>query len=146
MAHYNASVTSPRPPDEVFAYLADFRTVAEWDPSITESTHINDGEPIQVGAIFRVVTKNGPSETVLEYTTVELEKPHRIKLRGENDSMISDDVITVEPDGSGSKVNYDATIELKGIRKVGDPLMQLGLKRLGDKARDGLTEKLAVTG
>jgi Polyketide cyclase / dehydrase and lipid transport len=32
MAHYNASVETPRPLDEVFAYLSDFSTTEEWDP------------------------------------------------------------------------------------------------------------------
>jgi uncharacterized protein YndB with AHSA1/START domain len=145
MAHYVATVTSPRPPDEVYRYLADFRSVAEWDPSITASVHVNDGEPIAVGALFRVTTKTRLSEIVLEYTTTELEPPHRIALRGENASMTSIDVITIEPgDGSGSRVTYDATLELHGLRRLADPLLNLGFQRLGDKARDGLQRALDV--
>jgi polyketide cyclase/dehydrase/lipid transport protein len=48
MASYSATVPSMLAPDEVFVYLADFRSVAEWDPSISESVHVNDGEPVQV--------------------------------------------------------------------------------------------------
>jgi hypothetical protein len=46
-----------------------------------------------------------------------------------------------------SKVVLDyTTIELKGARKIADPLLQLGFKRLGDKARDGLRDKLNPAG
>jgi uncharacterized protein YndB with AHSA1/START domain len=143
MASYEATVTSPRPADEVFTYLADFRSVADWDPSISESVHINADEPIAVGAMFRVTTKAAGRDVVLEYTTQELERPTKIVLRGENDSMISLDTITIAATADGgSSVTYTAEIELKGARKLADPLMELGLHRLGDKARDGLAEKL----
>lgn len=143
MAHYSATVTSPRTPDEVFSYLADFRSVAEWDPSITESTHVNDGEPIQVGAQFHVVTSTSGPDVVLDYETIELERPAKIVLRGENDSVTSLDTITIAPAaGGGCEVTYDAELELKGIRKVADPLLALGFSRLGDKSRDGLERKL----
>jgi uncharacterized protein YndB with AHSA1/START domain len=143
MAGYSATVPSTRPPDEVFAYLADFRSVADWDPSISESVHVNDDDPIKVGAIFRVTTETTLKNVVLEYTTIELDRPHKIVLRGENDSMVSVDTITIRDSGDGgAEVKYSAEIELKGARKLLDPLLELGFKRLGDKARDGLRAKL----
>jgi carbon monoxide dehydrogenase subunit G len=143
MAGYEATVSSALPPDEVFAYLADFRSVAEWDPSVRSSVHVNGDDPIAVGAIFRVTTKTTLSDVVLDYTTTELERPDRVVLRGENNSMVSLDTIVIRDDGQGgAKVTYDAKIELKGARKLADPLLQLAFKRLGDKARDGLRDKL----
>jgi uncharacterized protein YndB with AHSA1/START domain len=144
LARYTGTLPSVLPPEEVFSYLADFRSVAEWDPSITSSELVDGQDPIRVGARFRVATKTTLSQVVLEYTTTELDRPRRIALRGENDSMVSIDVITIEPapSGGGSQVTYDARIELKGARKLADPLLQLGFKRLGDKAKDGLQAKL----
>ena len=143
MAHYSASVTSPWSPDRIYAYLADFRTVAEWDPSITESVQIGDGEAIKVGSQYRVITKTSVSEVVLEYTTTELDRPTKIALRGENSSMVSVDTITIARGASGgSNVTYDAEIELKGMRRLADPVLELGFKRIGDKARNGLERKL----
>ncbi len=143
MANYSATVSSTRPSDEVFAYLADFRSVAEWDPSITKSVHVNGDDPIKVGAIFRVTTETTLSDVVLDYETIELDRPQTIMLRGENDTMVSLDTITIRADGhGGTEVTYDAEIELKGVRKLADPLLELGFRRLGDKARDGLRDKL----
>jgi hypothetical protein len=146
MAHYKATVPSPHTPDEVFRYLADFRSVAEWDPSITSATLIGDGDgdPIAVGAEFRVTTRTRFSEIVLRYTTTELDPSRRIALRGENDSMVSIDTITITSADTGATVTYDAEIELKGMRRLVDPLLALAFKRLGDKARDGLRSRLAA--
>lgn len=146
MASYSATVPSSRPPDEVFAFLADFRSVAEWDPSISESVHVNGDDPIKVGAMFRVTTETKLKDVVLEYTTVELDRPNKIVLRGENASMVSLDTITIRDDGrGGAEVSYDADIDLKGARKLADPLLALAFRRLGDKARDGLTDKLKAS-
>jgi hypothetical protein len=145
MARYRTTVPAPHPADEVFRYLADFRSVAEWDPSITKATLVGDGEPIAVGARFRVTTKTRFSEIVLDYTTTAVDSPQQITLHGENDTMVSVDTITVAPDGpEGSTVTYDAEITLKGARRLADPLLQLAFGRLGDKARDGLRSRLAA--
>jgi len=42
MARYKASLDTPRPPDEVFAYLSDFSTTAEWDPGVVEAERLGD--------------------------------------------------------------------------------------------------------
>jgi carbon monoxide dehydrogenase subunit G len=143
MASYISSISSTRPPDEVFAYLADFRSVAEWDPSVRSAVHVNGDDPIKVGAIFRVTIKTALSEVVLDYRTIELKRSSTIVLRGENSSMVSLDTITIQDDEhGGATVTYDAKIELKGLRKLADPLLGLAFKRLGDRARDGLLNKL----
>ena len=143
MASYSATVSSQQPADQVFAYLADFRSIEEWDPSVTSSVHVNGDDPITLGAIFTVTTGRMLSKVVLDYETVELTRPRRIVLRGENGSMVSIDTITIaDREDSGSDVTYGAQIELKGVRRIVEPAMQLGLKRLGDKARQGLEEKL----
>jgi uncharacterized protein YndB with AHSA1/START domain len=143
MAGYKATVSSTRPPEEVFAYLADFRSVAEWDPSVRSAVHVNGGDPIRVGAIFRVTVKTALSETVLDYETIELKPPDRIVLRAETNTMVSLDTITIREDGrGGAAVTYDAKIDLKGVLKLADPLLELAFRRLGNNARDGLRGKL----
>ena len=43
MARYVATVESPRPPDQVFGYVADFTTNAEWDPGTISAERVGDG-------------------------------------------------------------------------------------------------------
>jgi hypothetical protein len=143
MAGYSATIASPRSADEVFAYLADFSSVADWDPSVSESVHRGGGDPLSAGASFRVTIRTSVGSVVLNYETVELDRPGRIVLRGENRSMVSLDTISIaERPGGGSEVTYSAEIELKGVFRLGEPVLRLGFKRLGDRARDGLRARL----
>ena len=139
MASYRTTVACGRSADDVFSYLSDFSSVSEWDPSISSAEHSSSGDPRTVGATFHVVT----GKVVLDYATLELQRPGRIVLRGENNSMISLDTITIaDRSDGGCEVTYAAELELKGLRKLADPVLQLAFKRLGDKARDGLRAKL----
>ena len=142
MADYEATVHSPKPHDEVFDYLARFEHVQEWDPSIGDARRTDGDGPPVVGARYHVVVDGGPGSTELDYEVLELDAPRMIKLRGESGGMVSVDTITVEATGDGCSVTYAAKLELAGIRKLADPLLQIVFNRMGDKARDGLAEKI----
>lgn len=143
MASYRTTVACGQSADDVFTYLADFSSVSEWDPSITSAEHSSGGDPRTVGATFHVATA---SKVALDYTTLELQRPSRIVVRGENNSLISLDTIVISDRGdSGCAVTYAAELELKGLRKLADPILQLAFQRVGNRARDGLRAKLNET-
>ncbi len=83
MARYNASVHSPRPPGEVFAYLSDFSTTAEWDPGVVEAERLGD-MPVGEGSEFRVVATFLHRKTPLTYRIIEYGPPNAVTFRGEN--------------------------------------------------------------
>ena len=139
MADYTATVPSSRTQEETFDYLADFRSTAEWDPSISKAVLLS-GHPGELGARFAITMEQLGKEVVLEYVTLEAQRPSKLVYRAETDSLTSTDTITVAPDGA---VTYDAHIELKGLRKLADPVLEIGLTRASDKARDGLKQQLA---
>ena len=141
MPNYTTTVPSTWTQEQTFAYLADFRNVAEWDPGIDSST-LTSGEAGRQGAVYEVVMTTLGRETRIPYVAEQVQAPSRIVLRGETDSFISVDTITVAPDGA---VTYDAQVELKGVRKVAEPLAQLGFNRAGSKASEGLEEKLSAS-
>lgn len=139
MARYRTEQPFAGPPEVAFDYLADFTSVAEWDPGVSEATRLDDG-PVTVGSRFRVVVKTGP----LVYEVRELEPGRRIRLVAESSTVRSDDVITVEPTatGDGAVVAYDADLTLRGIARVLSPALGLVFDRIGDKAAAGLRRKL----
>jgi hypothetical protein len=139
MASYTATVPSARTQEQTWDYLADFRSTVEWDPSITKAT-LRSGTPGEVGARFEITLSQLGKEMTFVYECLEAVRPSRLVYQADTDSLTSTDTITVAPDAA---VTYDAQLELKGIRKVADPLMELGLTRASDKARDGLAEQLA---
>jgi carbon monoxide dehydrogenase subunit G len=137
VAHYNASVHSARPLDDVFAFLSDFSTTAQWDPGVVTAERLGD-QPIGEGSEFRLLARFLGRETPLTYRIIEYDPPHAVTLLGENSSVVSRDRITLESSGEGTQVTYDADLALKGPLKFVDPLLALAFKGVGDRALAGL--------
>ena len=143
MARYVATVESPRPQADDFAYLSDFSTTQEWDPGVAEAARLDDG-PVAVGSRFNVVAEFMGRKTPLVYVVVAYDAPHSITLRGDNATVISLDTIAFEPTAAGgTRVSYDADLKLKGPLAIGDPLLKLVFNRIGDRAVAGLRDALA---
>ena len=140
MARYRAVVPTSMSQDAVYAYLADFRSVAEWDPSIDDAQLVA-GTAGQVGSRYRLTMRQLGRTTTLDYETVEAAPSSRVVYRCETGTFVSLDTVTVGPDGT---LEYDARITLKGLGRLADPLMGLLLRRLGAKAREGLVRELTV--
>jgi carbon monoxide dehydrogenase subunit G len=143
MARYKATVDTPRPPDEVFAYLSDFTNAAEWDPGTVHSERLGEGR-VGEGAEFRLVAVFLGRKTTLTYRITEYQPPHVVMLRGENSTVVSLDRITFEPSDGGTRITYDADLTLKGPLKLADPLLSLAFNRVGDKALAGLRETIGT--
>lgn len=138
MARYRAVVPTSRSQESVYGYLADFRSVAEWDPSITAAVLIS-GTAGQVGSRYRLTMQQLGRSTELVYETLEAAPSSRVVYRCETATFVSLDTVTVSEDGT---LEYDAVITLKGVGRLLDPLMALLLRRLGARAREGLAGEL----
>jgi carbon monoxide dehydrogenase subunit G len=141
MAHYNASINALRPASEMFAYLSDFSSTAEWDPGVVEAKRLGN-EPIGEGSEFRLVATFLHRKTPLTYRIVEYDPPNSVTFRGENQTVVSLDRITFEPYDGGTRITYDADLALKGRLKIADPLFALVFKRIGDHALVGLRKTI----
>ena len=143
MASYKTTVRTDWSQEACFAYFAEFSNVADWDPSINAGRKLS-GERDTPGARWEVDVEMAGREVTMPYETIEAVPPRKVVLRSEISALISVDTLTFDPaPGGGTAVTYDAQLTLKGALKLADPLLQLGFKRTGDKARDGLEEKLA---
>lgn len=144
MARYVAELEVPRAPDEVFAYLADFSSTAEWDPGVAEAERTSAG-PVGVGSTFRVVSQFLGRRIELRYEITEFEAG-RVVLRGTAPGVVSVDEITVTPAGDGARIRYDAQLALQGLRRLADPLLQLAFYWIGGEAVDGLRATFGAGG
>ncbi len=143
MARYRATVETTSDAEEVFAYLSDFSTTAEWDPGVLEAQRLDP--EVKLGSRFRLVASFRGRRAEIVYTVVRYEPPRLITLRGENATVVSLDTIEVEGLGAaaGARVTYDAQLSMKGILRIGDPLLARAFKPVGDNALAGLRRKLA---
>lgn len=131
----------PSPP-VVIDYLKDFSNAEEWDPG-TESCTRNDAGPVAVGSTWHNTSKIAGVSTELTYTLEKL-TDDTIVLVGRNDTATSTDTITVvpTPEGTGSRVTYEAHIEMQGAAKLADPIMKVVFEKIGNDTEDDMTTVL----
>ena len=129
-------------PDLVIDYLKDFSNAEDWDPGTESCTRIDSG-PVQVGSQWHNTSKIAGVTTELDYTLEQL-TDDTIVLVGRNDTATSTDTITVvpNPDGAGSRITYEAVIELSGAAKIADPIMKIVFEKIGSDTEDDMTTVL----
>ena len=142
MARYVASAESLWDRERAFAYLADFATIADWDPGVAGARRLSP-DPLASGARFEVHSSFLGREIPLTYETIEFDPPRRVVLRADTPTAVSLDELTFDlRPGGGTIVTYDADLRLKGLLRLFDLPFRLAFRRLGDRARDGLRRRL----
>ena len=131
----------PRSLAESFAYVADFTTVAEWDPGIHSSRKVSgDGA---VGSIYEVEAEFRGKTMPFTYTVTAFEQDRRIVLDGVGEKATSLDTIAFAPTATGgTQITYSADFKLKGVLRVAEPFLGGTFKTLAKKALAGLAVKL----
>ena len=149
MAHFTTTVTSPAATDEAYRYLADFASVAQWDPTVVEASLIS-GEPGELNARYRVAIGWSVLQMTLEYQIVEADppkapdRPARVALRAENRDVVSYDVITFIRAQTGHRHHLRRGTVGQGVRRVFDLGFGLAMQVIGRRARGGLAAAVAA--
>jgi len=137
---------------QLFAYLADFTTNAEWDPNTREAKRLS-GDPRNPtkGDVFELITLFKGSASKMHYELQQAESDSgtdgavsRITLIGESEMAKARDVITLTDAGVGADglprttVDYQLTLSLKGWRRPFIRLIGSDLENLGAESIAGL--------
>lgn len=132
-----------RPIGEVFAYVADFTTAAEYDPGVVAARRLTDG-PVALGSAFHVEARFLGRVVPMRYEVLALEAPTRLRLEGVAAAARTIDEIRFEarPEG-GTRVTWTLDLELGGAGRLAEPVLGPVLRRLGRAALDGLAARLA---
>ncbi len=131
-----------KPRDEVFGFTADFSNISAWDPGVVRSKRLDDG-PIGEGSRFDVEVKFGTSTMPMVYEIVEYEENERVVLVGIGEKLEAIDVITFETHDNMTLVGYTADLTFHNLVRFLGPLASPVLKKVGEKALDGLVEALS---
>lgn len=137
MAHYIATVETSKSAQEVFDYISDFRNLEQWDPGVS-SASMTEGDAPGVGTVYSVKASGAD----LDYVTLSYSRPTESTLEAKSRFVRSYDTVTVEEAGSGSKVTYDAILELRSFAAVLNPILGFFFDRIGDRAVEGLEREL----
>ncbi|MGH2418462.1 MAG: SRPBCC family protein [Candidatus Limnocylindria bacterium] len=82
MQRVERSTRIAAPPDEVFAYVSDLDTLAEWQSGVTAARRTSDGE-MRVGATALVTRELMGQRIDAPLTVTEYDPPHRMVIGGE---------------------------------------------------------------
>lgn len=141
MPHEVETVDSPWEQEALFDYMADFTNAAEWDPGTVSARRLDDG-PIGKGSRFELQVSFAGRESPFVYEITACDRPRRVVLRAETDAVVLHDTMSVASALDGSRLTYDAKLELKGWRRVLAPVMALAFKRVFANGRRGLEEAI----
>lgn len=141
MARYVTKVRTAWTPQKAFAYMADLRNFTKWDPGVKAVEQVK-GSGGGLDAVFDVTVAGPVLDLTLRYVTEEHDAPRNLLVVARSFIFTSIDRITVEPDGTGSIVTYDADLRLNGPLRIGDLGLRLVFDRIGDRAAAGLRRVL----
>jgi uncharacterized protein YndB with AHSA1/START domain len=134
------TVIVDKPLNTVFGYLSDFTTTTEWDPgTVVTVTQNGDGGP---GTSYLNTSTFLGRKTQLTYVVREFVPDERIRLRGENKTVIAVDTMTFRSVDAGTEVTYTAEFTFKGPSRLLAPLLRPAFERLGTKAQAGMRTAL----
>jgi carbon monoxide dehydrogenase subunit G len=140
MPSIERTLTVHVPLERVWEYLTDFVTTEEWDPPTVSTTLVSgDGH---VGSVYKNVSKSLGQEMETHYTVVQREPMRLFQLEGKASSMAMLDTMEFEKIGDRTRVTYTAEFKPEGAAKLIEPLMPLGLKKLGDDAAQSMQREL----
>ena len=134
------TVVTDKPRDAVFDYLSDFTTTTEWDPgTVVTVNHHGDGG---AGTTYLNISTFLGRKTQLTYIVREFIPGERIRLRGENKTVIAVDTMTFRSIDAGTEVTYTAEFTFKGPSRLLAPLLRPAFERLGKQAQTGMRTAL----
>ena len=95
--------------------------------------------------MFDVAVEAPIRPLTLRYETTDYDAPRSVTVKASSLLFTSLDTITVEPDGDGCVVTYDAELQLNGPLGLFDKLLQPKFDKIGGRANDGLLRVLDGT-
>lgn len=140
MATVSRTFTVSPPPTVVLDYLKDFAHAEQWDPGTQRCERVDSG-PVTEGAYWHNVSKILGRTAEQTYTLDELTE-RRVVFVGESSSATSVDTITIEPDGAGSVITFEAERQMHGTARLLAPMMKRAFERLAGDTERQLTAVL----
>ena len=129
----------PRPLEEVFAYVADFSSTAEYDPGVVRAERL---DPVAEGARFMVHARFMGRTLPMTYVLETYRPCEQLIFRGDSAGARAKDDIRFESIEGGTRIHWTLELELLGPGRLIEPLLRRPLLRLGARALDGLAARL----
>jgi uncharacterized protein YndB with AHSA1/START domain len=115
-------VVIERPPNEVFAFLANPENGPQWRRGVIELTHVA-GEG--VGASYaQKVSGPGGRPIAADIEVTEYEPDRALAFRTTSGPVRPRGRYTLSPEGAGTRVRFELEAETKGLKRLLAPMVQ----------------------
>jgi uncharacterized protein YndB with AHSA1/START domain len=123
---FTNTVTISRPPAEVFAFLARFENVPQWNYAISGTRKITGG-PVTVGSVYRQ-TRTLPRRSEETFEVTEFEPARRLSIRGALGPFNGDVTYLLEPAGNATALANTIDVQPSGPLRLVAPLVASRVK------------------
>lgn len=127
MAPIVSTIEIARPPDEVFAYVANPLRFAEWQEGIVR-VDLADGGPLSVGSRFTPVRQIGGVERAVTMQVTEYNPGKGWAVRGIDGPVRPSVKVDIEPLDGGTRSRVTFAIDIEG-RGIGVPIAALARRQ-----------------
>ncbi len=141
MPNITEIIETPWTVEDAFDFVADFKRIEEWDPSVRACRATSQPESI-VGSTYDVDISFAGRVMTMRYEIIEIQRPTRLILHGLTSTSRAIDHVTFNPTAKGATIEWRLRITGRGPMKFLDtvvsPVLKRPLQRLGRQAMDGL--------
>jgi hypothetical protein len=141
MPRYLTVIDSTWHVTQAFAFMSDFCNATRWDPGVLSAQRLDAGE-VRLGSSFDLTVAFAGRKMTLRYAVRSFTAQQQVVFAASTSVLESVDTLTFEDVGDACRMTYDADLRFKGIAAVANPLLALGFRRIGDRARDSLRSVL----
>jgi uncharacterized protein YndB with AHSA1/START domain len=143
MTPIQSSIEIDRPPEVVFAYVADPTRFGEWQRDVVR-VEVEGGRPPGLGGRFTTTRRIGGVERALTQEVTELRPPRSWAVHGVDGPIRPSASVTVEPldGGAASRVTFALAFEGHGIGRPLLPAVRRQAERAAPVSYRTLKERL----
>lgn len=145
MPHSFNAVRVSQSPERVFDFISDFRHAPLWDPR-TREVRLLDDLPIRRGTRFSLTAAVFGLTLELPYTILEYQRPTKLVFAGTTALFDYRERVTISPVREGTRIEWDAHMQLRSVLALGNPVLALLYQHIGDDAVGGIAAALERAG
>ena len=128
MIQFDVSIKINRPPEQVFAYVADEKNMARWNSAVQSVQQTSPG-PISVGATYHMVRQLPQGWAYNSYKITAYQPNQALTIETTSGPTPFCYQYHFEPIANGTELSLVAKVKTSGLASLAAPLLSRGIKR-----------------
>tara|TARA_R110001592_G_scaffold8879_7_gene47985 strand:- start:15894 stop:17363 length:1470 start_codon:yes stop_codon:yes gene_type:complete len=130
---------------DCFAYLRDFSTIEQWDPSVFSARKLTAG-PVAIGCQYQLELKMpGGQQIAMHYTQLAIKEQELLVLEGRGANFTALDTLHFKAiTADTTEIHYRAELNFQDLSSPAYSLLKPILNRIGKNAARGLKQAFEI--